>query len=393
MIYLIVLIILFIPFVKYDLLAKQGYEGVWHYVCLISLILLAALRYRVGGDTLIYMDIFEYYPKISELSTFDFKNAEYNPMWYIYNSVFKSLGNSFFLFQLSQAIIINTIFFRFFYKYTNYFFTALIFYYIGYYCYYNFEIQREILCICIFLISYPFLEKGKYLRYYLLVIFASSIHYSALVLLIVPLFLLLKRDRFWLSLIIITIISYLFLRFDIISLAISFFFDSGAEKIYNYLRREVPNFHGIIVQFLIMLPYLTLFYVRYKYKIDDDKKMGAIVTIIIGIQCSSLFVPAVPRLSNYFFPIGIVFIINSIINNIDRIRMKQVSSVLVFGVLFVFFFNAGFYYMKSKAKVLPGAHEYGLFIPYVSVFNPHMVYERERRIINERTELDYEIFK
>ena len=51
MIYFIVFILLLIPVVKYDWMAKTGGEKGWYYFNLIVLILFAGLRYRVGGDT------------------------------------------------------------------------------------------------------------------------------------------------------------------------------------------------------------------------------------------------------------------------------------------------------------------------------------------------------
>ena len=180
MIYLAVFLILLFPCFKYDVFVKKGGEGIWYQVCLWTLICLAAFRYRTGGDSLIYQDIFEYYPTIPELSDFDFADAEYNPMWYVYNSIFKSLGNSFFLFQLCQAIFVNVTIFRFLFRYCSRFFLAVLVYYVGYYFYYNMEIQREIICICIFLISYPLLEENRYFPYYLLTLLAISFHVSAL---------------------------------------------------------------------------------------------------------------------------------------------------------------------------------------------------------------------
>ena len=52
MIYFVVFILLLIPVVKYDWMAKTGGESKWYYFNLVVLILLAGLRYRVGGDTL-----------------------------------------------------------------------------------------------------------------------------------------------------------------------------------------------------------------------------------------------------------------------------------------------------------------------------------------------------
>lgn len=61
------------------------------------------------------------------------------------------------------------------------------------------EIQREILCICIFLEAYPFLMQKKLVQYYLLCIFALFIHMSAILLFFFPVILLLKRDNFYIA--------------------------------------------------------------------------------------------------------------------------------------------------------------------------------------------------
>ena len=99
MIYLLVFILLLIPVVKYDWMAKTGGENTWFYFNLVVLILLAGLRYRVGGDTLMYMSVFDECPTLDELKYFDFDTAQYNPLWYIFNAISKSVYNDFFLFQ------------------------------------------------------------------------------------------------------------------------------------------------------------------------------------------------------------------------------------------------------------------------------------------------------
>ena len=83
MIYLFVFILLLIPVVKYDLMAKTGGERGWFCFNLVVLILLAGLRYRVGGDTLMYMSIYDDLPSLADLKYFDFAEADFNPLWYI----------------------------------------------------------------------------------------------------------------------------------------------------------------------------------------------------------------------------------------------------------------------------------------------------------------------
>ena len=102
MIYLLVFILLLIPVVKYDWMAKTGGENKWYYLNLVVLILLAGLRYRLGGDTLMYMLMYNEWPSIDELKYFDFEEAQYNPLWYIYASISKSLSDEFWILQIIQ---------------------------------------------------------------------------------------------------------------------------------------------------------------------------------------------------------------------------------------------------------------------------------------------------
>lgn len=389
MIYLLVLVLVLVPCIKYDFLAKEGGEGIWYQICLWALILLAAFRYRTGGDTLIYHDIFEYYPTISELSDFDFSTAEYNPMWYVYNSIFKSLGDSFFLFQLCQAIFVNIVIFRFLYRYCSHFFLALVVYYLGYYFYFNMEIQREILCICIFLLSYPLLEQKRYLPYYLLSILAISFHVSALVLLFVPLLTVLKKDRFYLCLILCVCMSLILYKFNLVDLVLSSFFGKNFSIVRQYFSFDTPNIIGATITLLIGMPFLILFYVRKRCEIENDSLMGALLNAVVLIYCMGAFIPGPTRLANYFMLFGVVFVINTVVDNIDKIRSSQITTLLVVGALFIYSFNLSYFYLKNKEDDLAGTHVYDRYLPYVSVFNPHNVDKRERLLMNERYEKEY----
>lgn len=75
MIYILLFLFLLVPVIRYDLLAKKGGEDLWYWTSVILLVLVAGLRYRVGGDTLVYMAEYNMYPKIDELAYFDFETA------------------------------------------------------------------------------------------------------------------------------------------------------------------------------------------------------------------------------------------------------------------------------------------------------------------------------
>ncbi|MBR5963345.1 MAG: EpsG family protein [Bacteroidaceae bacterium] len=385
LIYLVVLVVLLFLVLRYDLLAKTGGEKAWYYASLLMLILLAGFRYRVGGDTIIYMDLFDDNPTIKDLKTFDFGKAEFNPMWYVYNAPFRTL-NSYFLLQMVQAVIVNCSFFHFFRKYTKYYFTAIFIYYIGYYFYFNMEIQREVLCTCLMLGAYPLIEKKKYLPYYLICAFAMTIHFSALMMMVLPLMKLVKRESYGLCLIVSGVIIVLMGVIDVVSFFLSLAFDERtAAVIRSYLAKGQANMTGCVVLYLIAVPFILLMFIRKRYKFTNDEFMGRMLMLLCVTQTVGMFVNGFNRFSNYLMPFGIIYIINTFYLNFNRVRLSQWASVLMSGALFVYFLNLGYYYVKDKSDDLAGMRVYNRYVPYSSIFNPKMDKNRERLILNERS--------
>ncbi|MBL4677493.1 MAG: EpsG family protein [Mucilaginibacter sp.] len=192
MIYLLTLIMLAFFAFKYDFLkthdGKPGLIEKGSYnVALISLIAIAGLRYKVGGDTFTYMESFEDIPFIWDFKNFDFSTATFDPLWFVFSSISKSIINDFVFFQILHAIFINVIIFKFFKKFTSFKFTAVLIYYLFLYEYFNMEIMRESLAICMLLLSYSFLETKKWYKYYLYALIGFLFHSSAIAMLILPL--------------------------------------------------------------------------------------------------------------------------------------------------------------------------------------------------------------
>lgn len=370
----------------YDLLAKQGGERAWYLASYVVLVLLAGLRYRVGGDTIIYMDIFDDYSTLSELKRFDFAAAEFNPMWYVLNAPFRSLG-SYPLFQFVEAILVNAAFFRFFRRHTDYYFTAILLYYIGFYFYFNMEIQREVLCTSLMLVAYPLLEKRQYLGWYLVCAFALTIHYSALMMLVLPLMKLFKRESGWLCLVASVVVIVLLGAIDIVSVFLSLAFDERTATVMrSYLAKGQSNIVGCIILYLQAVPFIVLMFVRRKYKFTNDAFMGCMLMLFSVTQTVGMFINGFNRFSNYLIPFGIIYIVNTFFLNFSRIRLHQVASTLVGGALCVYFFNLSYYYLKNKSDDLAGMHVWNRYVPYSSILAPQMDARRERLILNERSE-------
>lgn len=373
MIYIIVLIVILIPAIRYDFLLKKGGEIVWFYVNLLILILLAGLRYRVGGDTAQYMLTFEMMPSLSDLQAFKFMNNYYMPLWYVYTAIFKSFGG-YFLFQMVQAIIVNTVFLWFFKKKCSRYFTAIVVYFVSYYLCLNMDILRQAICVCIFLLSYDFLENKKLVWYYLMSIIAIGFHMSAIFLLIVPLVLLSRKAFIIVCVVLLFII--LLVRMSNVDNIVEYVFNQDISWKYyiidrmNFYINSRLNIIGITVRFLLCVPFLVMLMVKWFILKKEDKIIDNFILLLIFVQISSLIFPASGRFNHYIFPIGIVFLIKEISSNYKAIMLCKLAKLLVAGALFVYCVNVSYGYIMNQYDYKEGARVYHRYVPYYSVFNP-----------------------
>lgn len=386
LVYIVIFVFLLIPIIRFDLMKIEGNKNLWFYSSLVLLVLMAGLRFRLGSDTLIYMRLFEKNPSLRELSTFDFATAQFNPLWYFFNAPFVTL-KSFTLFQLAHVAIVNSIFFWFFRKYVpKAYFTAILIYYIGYFFYFNMDILREVLSICVLLLAYPFLEKKRFVPYYLLCIFALCVHMSAVVMLLIPLTLIFKRDHVWVSLMSMAVVAISFTVFDVISYVLNLAFEGVvASKIHSYLMREPPNVFGILRQLLGIIPFLMFSYIRKRNQYDNDQVIGAILVLIAVFQTAGMFVGDLTRFSNYFMPFGTVFIVNTFFVNYWDVMKKSCTKMMVYGAIFIYIFNFSLFYMKDRSEDYPGGRNYHFYVPYYSVLNPQVDERRETLVTNLRS--------
>ena len=388
MIYLLVLILLLIPVIKYDWMAKTGGEKFWYYSCLVVLILLAGLRYRIGGDTLMYMAMYDKWPSISELKYFDFDEAEYQPLWYLFTAICKSISDDFAFFQLFHAAIVNGVFFYFFRKYCpQYYFSAILIYFFGYYCYLNMGVMREVLCISLLLLATSLLLQKKMLLYYIVCIIAYFIHLSALIMIVFPLAKVIFRKPSWKIQIIIFTLIVLLLNIVNIPLIIlnSLSVDGQLSRLILSYIESTPNIFGLISQLLLYLPILGLAYLREKNHILDRYDFTFIVMSSVVFYACSMSIVAFGRFLNYFAPYLIVYFVNTLYRIFYLEKKKyQVSYLVLFCTLTVYFFNLSYFYLRDMSGYYPNTRNYIQFSPYNSVIDKGINEQRERFIENYR---------
>lgn len=167
LIYLLTFFYLFLCAYIYDIKGAKKNVRLHYVLICVLLILIAGLRYRVGGDTLSYFDDYGSFPTFPEFPHTDFSELSYEPLFYAITAFSKLIHPDFAVFQFVQSSIVNITIFCFITKRTSYRFLSVCLYFILMYFYFNMEIMREAMSVCVFLLSVKCIEKKKYWAYYL----------------------------------------------------------------------------------------------------------------------------------------------------------------------------------------------------------------------------------
>ena len=403
MIYLIILILIFYGVYRYDY--RRNSDGkllLWIVICLL-MIIIAGLRYRLGGDTVQYISFYKNLHGITQLSDSDFTRSRFAPGFIVFASLCKAITDDIALLQTIVATIVNTVLFYFFWKNSKNCFFAILLYYFFLYTIFSMELMREALTVSIFLMAWPFFRDGKWLYWYLFSLLALTIHVSASIMLVLPficlpfireLFVLGKRTWFiWLGLIALAFSIYqLFFKY-IEFLAIT---DSMMERSQAYQKNVLGganfNINGIIsylIQYLLY-PVGALYCIQATKRNEGIKNHGfnkfyAFVLICSYISLLTLFINILGRFNNYFLPFALLIVSDWVFSKIilwhKKIKLGFVYWIII--VLPLFAVHARDHYFNDVTK--SGSIKfYSLYYPYNSILDPEKDADREKAIKNLR---------
>jgi hypothetical protein len=374
MIYLIVFIWLLYLVIKYDIIGIVDNKNINYYIVLFVLTLIAGLRYKVGGDTLIYFEDFKNTPDVFQLFSFDFESNSFEPFWIIFQSICKSLFNDFAFFQLIHALFVNAIIFWFIKKNTVNYFTAIFLYFCWPFFYFNMEIMRESIAIVLFLIGYDNFKNNKWVPFYSLATIAFLFHSSALVLFLLP-FLKGARFNFFGFIIIgltITISTYYKNLIEV-----GLFFTRISTKLVTYLNTQELNLNGIIVGFLMDICF-PIFIIWFHHKfVSKYQKFKDLFFTFIFLSFLSLIIQGSYRLLNYFTVFILIFLADFFMG---ILKNKKVSTLI--RIVFVSFFLSFIaipkilYFTADTSKFSAKTRMYNRWYPYSSIFYEEEYYFR-----------------
>lgn len=370
MIYLVVLAILIVG-LFFDKSSNIRLQNKWLFLEWLSLVLLAGLRYKVGGDTIWYYEAYDKAPTLSQLSLSDITDNEYNILWILLTSSCKSLCSEFILFQIIHAIIVNTAFFTFFRRYVKRIFFAVLLYFVFYFFKYNTEILRASLSVSIFLFSFGFLEGKKWGKYILCSLLAIGFHSEAILMLLFPLVHLMKNVRvnlrFALTLI---VFSLLIMSLDLIpalSNVLSFSQKMSSSLSYYADQTELGasiTFLGYAKIFVTSSIWLVILYSLNgtQYGIFKGFAIIGFFVFWLSFNYATIFYRALDLIQPLF--------VTATCMSLEQlnIRKKWAGKVVIYTVLIIMLIDLFNYYLNGH---------FILFYPYSSYLDPVDYSERE----------------
>lgn len=288
----------------------------WEHGLKISLFVIfvfLALRYDFGNDYKSYYKLFDDIISYSSLKDVLQSRSLYGEIgWQVLCWLFKPLG--FFALVAFISAITSIILYRFIKKYIPseyYWFAILIYFFSPYYMLIMASAMRQELAVILYLLAIDYLIEKKPVPYLFIVLIATTLHTSAVVLIFLVIFCYVKKDR------IILAIS-LFMTIFVTMLVIP-------EAYFNYVRKVVESSFlmdhyssklsetgfdtvfglGFILQMFI---YFGLLFVFARDKVFNIVNIKMFYLFLIGIIFNylSIVVHLSGRITYYFFGATIV---------------------------------------------------------------------------------------
>lgn len=187
MFYYILLFLILILSVRYDINGKVKYRKECYMAVLVVLILIAGLRFRMGEDTINYLFYFYHAtPDIWDINGETLLASGQPPLWILLNSFVKTLGGRFFVVQLIQATIVNTLILKYFKKHSPYPFACVALFFFWRYLFFNMVIMKAAIALSIILFANDYFLEKKYVKGYLLILIATGFHQSSILMVAIP---------------------------------------------------------------------------------------------------------------------------------------------------------------------------------------------------------------
>ena len=161
----------------------------WAYILLVILLTLFSGLRTNYNDTWNYIYGYSLAPTFSQwIANPENLNPFKNPLFYCFQSLLKSLTNDSQWLIFLTSLITQCCFVRFFKRYSEHFcFSIFIYFTLGTFVF-SLAALKQVMGMAIVTLSFPYLEKKKWIPYYLIVFTAMLVHTYAIAFAVLPLF-------------------------------------------------------------------------------------------------------------------------------------------------------------------------------------------------------------
>lgn len=377
MIYIVAFILCSLFVAIYDF--RPTKKGKWFcYVLLCFFIIcISGFRYKVGGDTIRYMESFHRIHILKGITMQNMMGEGIMPLCYLFFSTCRTISDNFFFLQFVHAAIINIVIFTFIKKNTPFVFCSVLIYLLWSYLEFNTEIIRESLAVCTFLCGFRFLKKKKWLPYYIFCILALGFHISAIMTFVIPFVYYIRLN--WK--IIVVCLAFITLSTTVYELApdyLSYLDLLGGDSTLMEARYfsnelEMRNWHSQVLYILkwVVFPICSFVLIRKGNFKDLYPYFGCIAAMIV-LSSFSRYSYAFYRLNNYFMPsiwimTGLAMrSLPTVFKHFSRLVFTHIISYILFAFICIY----ADYFITDREDMLK-------YFPYSSTFNKKEVYRPE----------------
>ncbi|MGN1165386.1 MAG: EpsG family protein [Lachnospiraceae bacterium] len=326
----LLLILLFWPICEQTNIKNK--RGMYVVIISIWLMILAALRnYTVGADTLVYMNRFKRFGSADWKTLMwlsNYYNFEYG-FSILYKLVYYVIQSPRGFMFLSNAFIIWS-FSRYIYKESEIpWLSYLLFVTLGLHNN-SLNILRQMLAIAIILFAYEAIQERRLLKFLLAIALATSIHYSAAI--VIPMFWL-SRIKFDKKMLLLTWVGTIFVFF------------SGAAVInaiakrtkYGHFIEEASDSNGAIGATIIYVTFsVIIIWKLYRCTENYRNIYIAFSVISVAIIILTFAISIIDRLGLYFSTMYIV----SVPNALSKVKKRNIRNEYIFliaGLVIVYY--------------------------------------------------------
>ncbi len=335
-------------------------------IAFIPLFILGGFRGEtVGGDLKNYLSEFEYLVHITDFKTFILE-ATHEPGYLLYIKLLSLLSDDSRMFLVGTSLLSLIGPFYIIYKNSRQPMLSILIYYITGFYTNTFNNVRQSLAISIVFIAFCFLERKNFRKYFIMVLFASTFHYSAIAALLV--YPIVRKELNFKRLFILSVSGLTLMGslgyFVFSKLSALFLLKYDAETM---LMNSEGQGYGMFMLYTILFVFTSYVYLR-KVR-HNDNTSNTMYTLVLTfimlsmiIQLSAPFFHSMVRMTYYFFIPYMIIGLPYMLNETRGICKIAVRFLLIF--LLVFFFRNA--YKESSDSDIYKSNSQAT-IPYVFI--------------------------